>query len=58
MLRMNIGIEHGNYDYRRNYLKRNVKDEVQIRAFEIAAVNINMPLVLTVSLVCQMKQEI
>jgi len=37
MLRMNIGIEHGNYDYRRNYLKRNVKDEVQIRAFEIVA---------------------
>ena len=37
MLRMNIGIEHGNYDYRRNYLKRNVKDDVQIRAFEIAA---------------------
>ena len=37
MLRMNIGIEHGNYDYRRNYLKRNVKNEVQIRAFEIAA---------------------
>ena len=37
MLRMNIGIEHGNYDYRRKYLKRNVKDEVQIRAFEIAA---------------------
>ena len=33
---MNIGIEHGNYDYRRKYLKRNVKDEVQIRAFEIA----------------------
>jgi len=37
MLRMNIGIEHGNYEYRRNYLKRNVKDEVQIRAFEIAS---------------------
>ena len=37
MLRMNIGIEHGNYEYRRNYLKRNVKNEVQIRAFEIAA---------------------
>ena len=37
MLRMNIGIEHGNYEYRKNYLKRNVKDEVQIRAFEIAA---------------------
>ena len=25
MLRMNIGIEHGNYEYRKNYLKRNVK---------------------------------
>ena len=37
MLRMNIGIEHGNYDYRRNYLKRNVKDEIQIKAFEIAS---------------------
>ena len=37
MLRMNIGIEHGNYDYRRKYLKRNVKDEVQIKAFEVAA---------------------
>ena len=34
---MNIGIEHNNYDYRRNYLKRNVKDEVQIKVFEIAA---------------------
>ena len=30
MLRMNIGIEHGNYDYRRNYLKRNVKDDVRL----------------------------
>lgn len=37
MLRMNIGIEHGNYEYRKNYLKRNVKDEVQIKAFEIAS---------------------
>ena len=37
MLRMNIGIEHGNYEYRRNYLKRNVKNEVQIRAFQVAA---------------------
>ena len=37
MLRMNIGIEHGNYEYRRNYLKRNVKNDVQIRAFQIAA---------------------
>tara|TARA_B110000971_G_scaffold189674_1_gene200194 strand:+ start:29391 stop:30974 length:1584 start_codon:yes stop_codon:yes gene_type:complete len=37
MLRMNIGIEHGNYEYRRNYLKRNVKNDVQIKAFEIAS---------------------
>ena len=37
MLRMNIGIEHGNYEYRREYLKRNVKDDVQIKAFEIAS---------------------
>ena len=37
MLRMNIGIEHGNYEYRKNYLKRNVKDDVQLKAFEIAS---------------------
>ena len=37
MLRMNIGIEHGNFEYRKNYLKRNVSDEVQIRAFEMIA---------------------
>ena len=34
MLRCNIGIEHGNAEYRKKYLKRNVSDEVQIRAFE------------------------
>ena len=37
MLRMNIGIEHGNYKYRKNYLKRNVSDEIQIKAFEMVA---------------------
>ena len=37
MLRMNIGIEHGNYEYRKNYLKRNVSDELQIRVFEMVA---------------------
>ena len=37
MLRMNIGIEHGNFEYRKKYLKRNVSDELQIRAFEIVA---------------------
>jgi anaerobic magnesium-protoporphyrin IX monomethyl ester cyclase len=37
MLRMNIGIEHGNYEYRKNYLKRNVSDEIQIKAFEMVA---------------------
>jgi len=37
MLRCDIGIEHGNYEYRRKYLKRNVSDEVQIRAFEMLA---------------------
>ena len=35
MLRCDIGIEHGNFDYRKNYLKRNVSDEIQIRAFEM-----------------------
>ena len=35
MLRCDIGIEHGNAEYRRKYLKRNVSDEVQIRAFEM-----------------------
>ena len=37
MLRMNIGIEHGNYEYRKNYLKRNVNNEIQIKAFEMLA---------------------
>ena len=37
MLRMNIGIEHGNFEYRKKYLKRNVSDEIQIRAFEMLA---------------------
>ena len=37
MLRMNIGIEHGNFEYRKKYLKRNVSDELQIRAFEMIA---------------------
>ena len=35
MLRCDIGIEHGNAEYRKNYLKRNVSDEVQLRAFEM-----------------------
>jgi len=35
MLRCDIGIEHGNSEYRKKYLKRNVSDEVQIRAFEM-----------------------
>jgi len=37
MLRTSIGVEHGNTDYRKNYLKRNVSDDVQIKAFEILA---------------------
>ncbi len=37
MLRMNIGIEHGNYEYRKNYLKRVVTNELQIKAFEMVA---------------------
>ena len=37
LLRMNIGIEHGNFEYRKKYLKRNVSDDVQIRAFEMIA---------------------
>ncbi len=35
MLRCNIGIEHGNANYRKKYLRRNVSDELQIRAFEM-----------------------
>ena len=34
MLRCDIGVEHGNYNYRKNYLSRNISDEVQIRGFE------------------------
>ena len=30
MIRMNIGIEHGNYDYRKNYLKRVVSNDLQM----------------------------
>ena len=37
MLRCDIGIEHGNSEYRKKYLKRNVSDEVQIKAFEMMA---------------------
>ena len=37
MLRMDIGVEHGNPEYRKTYLKRNVSDEVQIKAFEMVA---------------------
>ena len=37
MLRMNIGIEHGNYDYRKNYLRRVVSNDLQIKAFEMVA---------------------
>jgi len=37
MLRCNIGIEHGNAEYRKTYLKRNVSDDLQIKAFEMLA---------------------
>ena len=37
MLRTSIGLEHGNFEYRKNYLRRYVSDEVQIRAFEMLA---------------------
>jgi anaerobic magnesium-protoporphyrin IX monomethyl ester cyclase len=37
LLRMNIGIEHGNYQYRKDYLKRIVTNELQIKAFEMLA---------------------
>ena len=37
MLRTSIGVEHGNTEYRKKYLKRNVSDEVQIKAFEMLA---------------------
>ena len=57
MLRMNIGIEHGNFEYRKKYLKRNVSDELQIKAFEMV-VDKNTLLVLIVLLVCLMRPEI
>jgi len=37
LFRMNVGIEHGNFEYRKKYLKRNVSDELQIKAFEMIA---------------------
>jgi len=37
MLRMNVGIEHGNADYRKNILNRNVSDKKTIKAFEVVA---------------------
>ena len=37
MLRMNVGIEHGNYEYRKKYLRRNVSNDLQIKAFEMLA---------------------
>tara|TARA_Y100000031_G_scaffold141677_1_gene170435 strand:+ start:137 stop:1687 length:1551 start_codon:yes stop_codon:yes gene_type:complete len=33
MLRMNIGIEHGNYEYRKSYLKRDISNEKMIECF-------------------------
>ena len=35
MLRMNIGIEHGNFEYRKKYLRRNVSDELQISSMSL-----------------------
>ncbi len=37
MLRMSIGIEHGNADYREKYLSRRVSDELMIKAFKMVA---------------------
>lgn len=37
MLRCNIGIEHGNAHYRKTYLRRNVSDDLQIKAFKMMA---------------------
>jgi hypothetical protein len=37
MLRMNFGIEHGNYDYRLNMLKRRVTNEVMLESFAYTA---------------------
>ena len=36
-LRFNIGIEHGNEKFRKEVLKRGVKNDAMVRAFEIAA---------------------
>jgi anaerobic magnesium-protoporphyrin IX monomethyl ester cyclase len=36
-LRFNIGIEHGNEKYRKEVLKRAVKNDAMVRSFEIAA---------------------
>jgi anaerobic magnesium-protoporphyrin IX monomethyl ester cyclase len=37
MLRMSIGIEHGNADYREKYLSRKVSDELTHKAFKMVA---------------------
>ena len=37
MLRMSIGIEHGNADYREKYLSRRVSDELMHQAFKMVA---------------------
>jgi len=37
MLRMNFGIEHGNYDYRKNFLKRTLTNEQMINAFNMTS---------------------
>jgi anaerobic magnesium-protoporphyrin IX monomethyl ester cyclase len=37
MLRMNIGIEHGNADYREKYLSRRVSDKMMVNAFKMVA---------------------
>jgi radical SAM superfamily enzyme YgiQ (UPF0313 family) len=37
MLRMNIGIEHGNAKYRKEYLSRNVSDKKTIESFKMVA---------------------
>lgn len=37
MLRMSFGIEHGNYEYRRVMLKRNVTNSQMLRAFQICS---------------------
>jgi anaerobic magnesium-protoporphyrin IX monomethyl ester cyclase len=37
MLRMNIGIEHGNSEYRKEYLNRNVSDKKTLESFKMVA---------------------